>query len=48
VSDLENLEESTGFFEGKNVHITTISTDKFEDLKAMAEEKEPLFSGTRR
>lgn len=43
VSDLENLEESTGFFESKNVHITTISTDKFEDLKAMAEEKNLSF-----
>ncbi|KGX90513.1 peroxiredoxin [Pontibacillus halophilus JSM 076056 = DSM 19796] len=38
VEDLQNLQESIGFFEGKNVHITTVSTDKLDDLKAMKEE----------
>ncbi|KUP05181.1 peroxiredoxin [Bacillus coahuilensis p1.1.43] len=43
VQDLTSLEESKSFFEGKNVHIITISTDKLEDLKNMAEENNLTF-----
>ncbi|MFC0524290.1 peroxiredoxin family protein [Pontibacillus salicampi] len=39
VSDLKELEESKGFFEGKNVHITAISTDALENLKEMVNEQ---------
>ncbi|MBM7701300.1 peroxiredoxin family protein [Metabacillus iocasae] len=38
VSDLKDLEGSKGFFEEKNVHIITISTDSVANLKEMVEE----------
>jgi peroxiredoxin len=43
VQDLKDLEESKSFFEGKNVHILTISTDKLDSLKAMAQEHQISF-----
>ncbi|WP_369522744.1 hypothetical protein [Pseudalkalibacillus hwajinpoensis] len=41
---MSDLEESSGFFEDKNVHVTTISTDKLDNLNAMIEEKNLFFS----
>lgn len=43
VQDLKELEESKSFFEGKNVHIITISTDKLDSLKEMAQEHQLSF-----
>ncbi|CCW05083.1 MULTISPECIES: peroxiredoxin family protein [Bacillus] len=43
VHDLKDLEESKGFFEGKNVHLITVSTDKLENLKKMALENNLSF-----
>ena len=43
VHDLNDLEESKSFFEGKNVHLITNSTDKVEKLKKMAEENNLSF-----
>ncbi|MCA0985004.1 redoxin domain-containing protein [Halobacillus yeomjeoni] len=38
VQDLKDLQESKDFLEGKDVYITAISTDRKENLQAMAEE----------
>lgn len=43
VSDLKSLQESKSYFDEKNVHLLTISTDKKEDLKKMAEENDFTF-----
>lgn len=43
ISDLKELEESKSYFEGKNVHLTTISTDKLENLKNMVDEHKLTF-----
>jgi peroxiredoxin len=43
VHDLKDLEESKAFFEGKNVHLITISTDKLENLKKMSLENNLSF-----
>ncbi|MCD7034227.1 peroxiredoxin family protein [Metabacillus sp. GX 13764] len=39
VEDLKNLQENAGFFEGKNVHLITVSSDKLDNLQKMAEEE---------
>jgi peroxiredoxin len=43
MGDLEELEKSKGYFEGKNIHITAISTDKLDALKKMVEEHNFTF-----
>lgn len=43
VQDLKDLEESKGFFESKNVHLVTISTDTLGNLKKMVEEHHLSF-----
>jgi peroxiredoxin len=43
VHDLKDLEENKSFFEGKNVHFITISTDNIENLMKMAEEHRLSF-----
>ncbi|MGD6817218.1 peroxiredoxin family protein [Metabacillus sp. 84] len=43
VSDLNSLQESNAYFQDKNVHLITISTDKKEDLKKMAEDNSLTF-----
>ena len=43
IGDLEEIEKSIGYFEGKNIHISTISTDKLANLKEMAEEHKFTF-----
>jgi peroxiredoxin len=37
------LEESKGFFEGKNVHITAISTDNCDSLRNLVNDKQLTF-----
>jgi peroxiredoxin len=44
VHDLKDLEESKSFFEGKNVHLITISTDNLENLRKMAEDNNLSFT----
>lgn len=41
--DLKELEKSKGYFEGKNIHITTVSTDKLNALKDLVEEQNFTF-----
>jgi peroxiredoxin len=43
ISDLKELENSKGYFEGKNIHITTISTDNLDALKEMVKEHNFTF-----
>ncbi|OLN22276.1 peroxiredoxin [Domibacillus antri] len=43
VQDLKDLEENKPFFEGKNVHLITISTDQLDNLKQMADEHDLSF-----
>lgn len=38
VQDLKDLEENKSYFESKNVHLITISTDELDNLKKMADE----------
>lgn len=38
VQDLKDLEENKNYFESKNVHLITISTDELDNLKKMADE----------
>lgn len=43
VEDLKDLEKNKDYFEGKNVTITTISTDTLDHLKSMVEEHQFTF-----
>lgn len=43
MSELEELEKSKGYFEGKNIHLTTISTDNLDALKNMVEDHNYTF-----
>ncbi|WP_243292019.1 peroxiredoxin family protein [Bacillus sp. FJAT-47783] len=43
VQDLKDLEENKGFFESKNVHLITISTDTLSNLKKMVEDHQFSF-----
>ncbi|UII57074.1 peroxiredoxin family protein [Cytobacillus spongiae] len=43
VQDLKDIEENKGFFEGKNVHFITISTDSKSNLKQMVDEHSLTF-----
>lgn len=36
--ELKELEENKSYFEGKNVHLITLSTDRLENLKKMVDE----------
>lgn len=38
IQDLKDLEENKNYFESKNVHLITISTDELDNLKKMADE----------
>ncbi|MGP4077780.1 peroxiredoxin family protein [Halobacillus sp. K22] len=38
MSELQELEESKGYFEKQNIHLTTITHDNKEDLEKMVEE----------
>lgn len=43
ISDLTELEKSQGYFEDKNIHLTTISTDNLNALKDMVQEHHFTF-----
>jgi peroxiredoxin len=42
--DLKDLEENKSYFESKNVHLLTISTDKLDNLKKMVDENKLTFT----
>lgn len=43
-SELNDLQESKGFFEGENVHLITISSEKLDNLKSFSEEENLSFT----
>ena len=44
LEDLKDLEENKSYFEKKNIHLLTISTDKLDNLKEMVSEHNFTFS----
>ncbi|MEC5422548.1 peroxiredoxin family protein [Virgibacillus sp. C22-A2] len=43
MGELKELEESKGYFQGKNIHLTTISTENLDALKNMVEDHKYTF-----